>query len=57
VFLKLCNTLLKVLKYVIHPKTVLGYLKWGIASSIHLFGHEHCPSNGVAKNDLAHGVL
>ncbi len=43
--------------YVIHPKTFLRYPKWGIANSIHFFGHEQCPSNGVVENDSAHGVL
>jgi hypothetical protein len=44
-------------RYVIHPKTFLGYPNWGIASSIHHSGHEQWPSNGVAENDSAHGVL
>jgi hypothetical protein len=44
-------------KGVIEFKALLGYPKGGIVSSFHLFGHEQYPSDNVAENDLAHGVL
>jgi hypothetical protein len=43
-------------RYVMEPNVFLGYLKWGIACSLSIFGHEQYPSNSLGKNNLAHGV-
>jgi hypothetical protein len=41
---------------VIEPKTVMEYLKWGIASSFHLFGHEQYPFDNITQNDSGQSI-
>jgi len=52
----LCNILQSVKRYVIEPKTVMEYLKWGIASSFHLFGHEQYPFDNITQNDSGQSI-
>ncbi len=57
VFIRLCNTLPCVKKYVMEPNVFMGYLKKGIACLMNLSMHEQYPFNNMDQNNSAHGVL
>ncbi len=57
VFIRLCNTLPHVKRYVMEPNVFLGYPKKGISCLVSHFKHEQYPSNNMDQNNLAHGVI